>query len=68
MHFIYHVNKHNEQERAVLKSQGVEVGPVVLYFGSRSRFAEYHSKFFIFLLFLLLNIFCVIVYMFSNHC
>lgn len=29
------------QERAVLKSQGVEVGPIVLYFGSRSRFAEY---------------------------
>lgn len=29
------------QERAVLKSQGIDVGPIVLYFGSRSRFAEY---------------------------
>jgi len=29
------------QERAVLKSQGIEVGPIVLYFGSRSRFSEY---------------------------
>jgi len=29
------------QERAVLKAQGVEVGPVALYFGSRSRYAEY---------------------------
>eukprot|EP00026_Physarum_polycephalum_P000660 Phypoly_transcript_00661.p1 GENE.Phypoly_transcript_00661~~Phypoly_transcript_00661.p1 ORF type:complete len:956 (+),score=128.73 Phypoly_transcript_00661:1265-4132(+) len=29
------------QERAVLKSQGKEVGPIALYFGSRSRFAEY---------------------------
>jgi len=29
------------QERSVLKSQGIEVGPIALYFGSRSRFAEY---------------------------
>eukprot|EP01111_Echinosteliopsis_oligospora_P016519 TRINITY_DN689_c0_g1_i5.p1 TRINITY_DN689_c0_g1~~TRINITY_DN689_c0_g1_i5.p1 ORF type:complete len:1208 (+),score=338.40 TRINITY_DN689_c0_g1_i5:237-3860(+) len=29
------------EERAVLKRQGVEVGPIALYFGSRSRFAEY---------------------------
>lgn len=25
----------------MLKAQGVEVGPIALYFGSRSRFAEY---------------------------
>jgi len=29
------------QERAHLKSQGVEVGPMALYFGARTRFAEY---------------------------
>lgn len=29
------------QERAVLKAQGIKVGPIALYFGSRSRFAEY---------------------------
>jgi sulfite reductase (NADPH) flavoprotein alpha-component len=29
------------QERAVLKASGVEVGPMVLYFGSRNRRNEY---------------------------
>jgi sulfite reductase (NADPH) flavoprotein alpha-component len=29
------------EERAYLKQHGVEVGPMVLYFGSRSRYQEY---------------------------